>query len=623
MTEGTGSQPQIRPSTVGYTHHLELSPDGRFLLSTHSGDRVRVWDLAARAPVAQWVDPGDLVFGTEPATVLAADDAVLRRVDVRSHQDRTQPWPYPHGHFLPGPDATQWYLVTATGAARQLIDVATGAPRCTLSEPAGTIARGVLSPDGQWLATYTWHGGDYAVRIWRTADGAQVGELPQKSAVYQVAFLPGGQRCVVAADDTTRVWDLLSGTVVTGFDGVEFALSPDGTRLAVAGEESGTWIHSTADFEPLVELPDHGEIGALAFTVDGRFLATGRSDDSIIRVWDAATGDAAYELGGVTREVHALAFSPDGQRLASVVDDGHVRIWATDTGRLVHRLPAHTGAVQAVAYHPGGDLLAVADDETVRFWDAATGSPAGELPPTGAGTLAVAYAPDGGRLATAGDDGVLRIWDTGTREPVAELTGQEKPIWYVAFRPDGRHLVIADDEEVWAWDTVTGAVADPLAEASGWIDAVGVAPDGSGLAVGSCDDHDDATLEIYGAAGEFPAQPYTNRVWALAYTPGGALAVGGDDAQVRIFPDPLSEQDVVRLAGHTGLVRSLAVDAQGRLLAVGGTDGAVHLWDVEQRQRLAVLVVLDDGGAATLRDLDQHVVGGTPHGEFWYPRPAL
>ncbi|WP_170047356.1 WD40 repeat domain-containing protein [Couchioplanes caeruleus] len=618
MSDDDGLWPQMRPSDAGSTSTLGISSDGRLLFSGHSGDRLRVWDLTTRTPLAEWNEYGDAVFGVEPDTLLVHHYQALLTLDIRTGRTRSRPWPYRAGHLLPGVGGSPWYLVIRSEDDKQLVDVATGALRCTLAAPPGPLGWGVSSPDGRWLATNPAYGKDRSVRIWSTADGSLYRELPHPDSVSSVAFLPDGARCVTAGRDAIRVWDLAGGDLVTELPGSRLALAADGSLLAVADDEQ-VRVYATAGWEVVGVLPPHGKVWAIAFTPDGALLATGSLADSTVRGWDAATGQLAYELGGVTREMHAVAFSPDGQRLATAADDTAVRVWATGDGALMHRVTGHVGAVNAVAYSPGGGLLAVADDETVRFWDAASGASVGALPGLGAPVYALAYSPDGARLATGDHDGAIRIWDAGTWRELREWTEHRNPIWYMAFSPDGRYLVVADDEMVCAWDSSTGSFAGRLAEPVRRLDEVAVAPDGRGFALGVTARYDGRALSIYQAPATTPAQPRTGTVRALAYSPDGALAVGTDDATVQIYPDPASGKCDGWLDGHTGLVRSLAYSPDGRMLAVGCANAAVHLWDVAAERRIAVLVALDDGGSATLRSGGEHrVVDGVPNGEFWY-----
>ena len=114
-------------------------------------------------------------------------------------------------------------------------------------------------------------------------------------------------------------------------------------------------------------------------------------------------------------EFNSVAFSPDGERLASAGGDGTVKIWNSRTGELIQKFDAHTGFACSVAFHPDGKHLAsVGADKQVKVWDLATGKPLFTEPCDAVhvyGTAyAVAFSPDGDKVA-AGSDGAVKVWD--------------------------------------------------------------------------------------------------------------------------------------------------------------------------------------------------------------------
>ncbi|RYP26645.1 hypothetical protein DL768_011615 [Monosporascus sp. mg162] len=115
-------------------------------------------------------------------------------------------------------------------------------------------------------------------------------------------------------------------------------------------------------------------VHAVAFSPEGQTLASA-SNDRTVRLWDAATGAYRQTLEGHSDWVHAVAFSPDGQTLASASNDRTVRLWDAATGAYRQTLEGHSDWVHAVAFSPDGQTLASAsDDRTVRLWDAVTGA---------------------------------------------------------------------------------------------------------------------------------------------------------------------------------------------------------------------------------------------------------
>jgi len=149
--------------------------------------------------------------------------------------------------------------------------------------------------------------------------------------------------------------------------------------------------------------------------------------------------------------VRAMAFSPDGRWLATTSDDRTARVWDPATGREVARM-AHDDMVWAVAFSPDGRWLATGSaDGTARVWDPATGQEVARMAHEDE-VVAVAFSPDGRWLATASDDGTARVWDPATGQELARMTCASL-VEAVAFSPDGRWLATASGGtvQVWLW----------------------------------------------------------------------------------------------------------------------------------------------------------------------------
>ena len=218
----------------------------------------------------------------------------------------------------------------------------------------------------------------------------------------------------------------------------------------------------------LQKLEGHtGPVNAVAFSHDGRLLASASLDETI-RLWNPATGEELQKLEGHTNWVTAVAFSHNGQLLASASWDKTVRLWNPATGEELQKLKGHTGPVNAVAFSHDGQLLAsVSRDKMVRLWNPATGEGLQKL--KGHTSLAnaivlytglvnsVVFSHDGQLLALASRDKTVRLWNPATGDELQKLKGHTSLVNAVAFSHDSQLLASASwDKTVRLWNPATG-----------------------------------------------------------------------------------------------------------------------------------------------------------------------
>jgi uncharacterized caspase-like protein len=278
-----------------------------------------------------------------------------------------------------------------------------------------------------------------------------------------------------------------------------------------------------------------GEVMALAFSPDGRVLASGGSDQTI-RLWEAGTGRELKVLQGHSSAIHGLAFSANGQWLASASGDTTLRLWDRALGKEIKALGGRFGAMRGVVFTPNGQQLAsVGDDGSLRLWDWAAGRESKAVRSRFGIIYALAIAPDGLNLATAGSDGQVRLWDMATLRERHAFAGHEGAVQTVAFAPDGSLLLSGGvDGVVRVWEVAT-------------------------------------QRQRYGLTG------HTGAVHAVAFAPGGAIVVSaGEDGLVRLW-DLGSGREQATLTGHTAPVRALVWSPDGSVLASGGQDRLIHL----------------------------------------------
>jgi WD40 repeat protein len=139
----------------------------------------------------------------------------------------------------------------------------------------------------------------------------------------------------------------------------------------------------------------------------------------------------------------SVAFSPDGQTLATGSNDKTVRLWHVTTARALRAFEGHPDGVRSVAFSPDGQTLATgSNDQTVRLWDVATCRALRAFEGHTKEVASVAFSPNGALLASASDDGTLRLWDVATARCLAIVLPCREG--WAAFTPDGRYKLGGD-----------------------------------------------------------------------------------------------------------------------------------------------------------------------------------
>ncbi len=264
------------------------------------------------------------------------------------------------------------------------------------------------------------------------------------------------------------------------------AFSPDGRILASGSSDKAIKLWNVQTQQQIAHLTRHLDaVRSVAFSPNGRILASGSSDKTI-KLWDVQTQQQIANLTGHSSWIWSVAFSPDGNTLASGSSDKTIKLWDIPTHFQIATLKGHSNRVNSVAFSPDGNTLASGSyDNTIQLWDVQTQQQIAYLTGHLNRVNSVAFSPDGNTLASGSYDNTIQLWDVQTQQQIAHLTGHSNWIWSVAFSPDGRMLASgSSDKTIKLWDVQTQQqIANLTHSDSVW--SVAFSPDGNTLASGT------------------------------------------------------------------------------------------------------------------------------------------
>lgn len=299
----------------------------------------------------------------------------------------------------------------------------------------------------------------------------------------------------------------------------------------------------------------------------------------------------------------AIAYSPDGTRLAAGGMDKTVHIWDTSSYQNILSIPAHDLDVDSISFSLDGKRIATSsDDGTARIWDAENGQPLFDLKGHKDAVVSIQFSPDGGQLSTLSADKTIRFWDAATGQLLDSWDDLDEPGFHIRYSHDGSQLLYLDAGQLHIRDIQSGQDVSIVHSDAG-IGLFAVSPDGRRIAV-----LDDLLRVIVAENGQgYNIIPPANQVEHIEFSPDGSkIALAGRDGLVTLL-DAASGVQFIQLAGHKKFIFRFAFHPNGKELASADQDGSVKIWSLEPSQE--VLTISRDGNERMALSPDGHLIG--------------
>lgn len=266
----------------------------------------------------------------------------------------------------------------------------------------------------------------------------------------------------------------------------------------------------------------------LAWSPNGKFIATGSAGIGTVQVLNAQTRTVGVTYTGHNDGISMLAWSPDSKRIASASYDQTVQIWDAATGKTLVTYTGHQGAVLSVAWSPDGNrIVSGSYDQTVKTWDATTGQTIDTDYGHHDQVTSVAWSPNGQYIASSSADNTVIVSQAQSLAPLYTYTGHSDVVQVVAWSPDSKHIASgSNDATVQVWDATNGGNVLTYSGHTDQVWAVAWSPNGTYIASGSFDQ----TVQVWLAANGNPITKTsdTSKVVSVVWSPDGRTVLSGD-----------------------------------------------------------------------------------------------
>jgi len=453
------------------------------------------------------------------------------------------------------------------------------------------------------VRSFEWHYLWHAARYGSLAFGGHRGD------VYCFQLAPDRHTAASGGHDGVRIWDFETGRELAHLKGHvadvnDLSFSPDGALLATASDDRSVKLWSTADWNEVHTIRHETDVVAVTFAPNGQLLATGEryplaqhAGMNRVLLWDLGSWEPRSILKGPSVALGSMAFSADGNLLATGDSNGSARVWNIPEGTLRYSFPHPGATVNCVALANHRPLLATGgNDGIVRLWNTSDGTLESSLKAAAKSFDCVVFAPDDSAIAGGGSDLPIHVWESTpegryVRNQVIPNRGR---IWSTAFADPATIVGTTREGGVHKWDRLKSAERYRIQFEGLDAPDFAISPDGKFLVTAA------DGLNVYDVADQShmgQLAPSESCASAVAYSPDGKAVASGHESGDIVMYDPKTWQTRKVLHRSPSRIGWLQYLEGGEILMING--GQMFLEPVRSRVVPCPLLEFSPGDSFT------------------------
>jgi WD40 repeat protein len=575
-----------------------ISADGERAIKAYGDNSAGLFDIRAGADAARLLEHeapiNAAAFSPDGAyAITASEDGAARLWNGRTGAKLAILRGHEAGitHLLFSSDGTQ----VVTGSKDKTVriwNVPTGKERARLQGHEGAITSLAIDEEDTRVVTAAGK----TARLWNLKSGALIAVLAEHgSSILAMRFSTGGRFLVSQSDnDEQRIWRSEDGAPVSEFTDRRGRVSADGLRILIPGDQLAykfAHVWDSVTCEQIAILRGHEyALTNVQFFASGLRAMSGAHDNTL-RVWDTTTGKELVTLRSSDGAPYVSAISPDGTRAISISDDNDPRLWDLEAGAEIAVLKVESKQFKDVAVTPDGKTaITISKGGSAQLWNLETCEKGAVLWTEESEIECINFSP-GSRFAIAGlEDGRAKVWEIGSGNEVCVLRGPQEKVTSAAISPDGsKAIVVSNYKTQTVWDlqtvkqiaTLTGETKSGQGSSQS-VYAVVFSPDSQRVFCSSSE-----TVRVWDLQNNqvIAAMPMSKSKF---FPPDGTRGLIRDGERARLV-DLATSPEIISLKAHAGIVRSVALSADGALAYSSGLDGQSKKWDAETGSHLAIL----------------------------------